>query len=533
MDTVQVRINEEGTLRNQRFAFSDRFTLVTELLQNARRAGATLIEVSHDPVSRTLRVRDNGHGIDDFGKLLAFNESGWGEALRAEEHPFGAGFSRCLYAATRCTVISRGRQIAFDTAAALARCEIPVEETDYGPEMGTIIELEGVELPDLDSRLATLCMGFPVQVEFNGRPIDRPRAPYRLNSVETPVGSIHLVGTHSGQHSLSVDVYLQGFRVMFLPNYLSITETPNVVHLDSKVFFARLPDRDTLIDADVQETKIRQQIRQTWRDTLLVRKAQMAAGELIEDFFNVMRHHRHLELLNDIELIPRQVCERIKGYPQRTPTPHLDFLEHPVHALPRQDIESGRFQLVRLDWPDGQNAAKWMLARAKGYVVMASDDLDAGHWIHPTVRDLNKEDVSIRVTHEHQRSYLDGRWISAHVILCEEVTVCMGDVEATFSEDGLYHDGTLYIPAGERSGRAVRQCASYYDGHDRFHESDMNADVGALADLIRRLRMADPEEAMRSLISDARSERYPLLHGLSFRVQIGIDAGSHEISLIE
>ena len=40
MDTVQVRINEEGTLRNQRFAFSDRFTLVTELLQNARAAPA-------------------------------------------------------------------------------------------------------------------------------------------------------------------------------------------------------------------------------------------------------------------------------------------------------------------------------------------------------------------------------------------------------------------------------------------------------------------------------------------------------------
>ena len=36
---IQVRINEEGTLRNQRYAFTDRFTLVTELLQNARRAG--------------------------------------------------------------------------------------------------------------------------------------------------------------------------------------------------------------------------------------------------------------------------------------------------------------------------------------------------------------------------------------------------------------------------------------------------------------------------------------------------------------
>ena len=38
---IQVRINEEGALRNQRYAFTDRFTLVSELLQNARRAAAT------------------------------------------------------------------------------------------------------------------------------------------------------------------------------------------------------------------------------------------------------------------------------------------------------------------------------------------------------------------------------------------------------------------------------------------------------------------------------------------------------------
>ena len=66
MEYVQVRINEDGTLRNQRYAFSDRFTLITELLQNSRRAGATLIEISHDPASQTLRVIDDGHAWIDW-----------------------------------------------------------------------------------------------------------------------------------------------------------------------------------------------------------------------------------------------------------------------------------------------------------------------------------------------------------------------------------------------------------------------------------------------------------------------------------
>ena len=35
---VQVRVNERGALRNGRFAFTNKLTLVSELLQNARRA---------------------------------------------------------------------------------------------------------------------------------------------------------------------------------------------------------------------------------------------------------------------------------------------------------------------------------------------------------------------------------------------------------------------------------------------------------------------------------------------------------------
>lgn len=52
---IQVQINEEGALRNQRYAFTDRFTLVSELLQNARRAGAMRIEIQYDATTQVLR----------------------------------------------------------------------------------------------------------------------------------------------------------------------------------------------------------------------------------------------------------------------------------------------------------------------------------------------------------------------------------------------------------------------------------------------------------------------------------------------
>ena len=88
---IQVRINEEGALRNQRHAFSNRFTLVSELLQNARRAGARLIRIDHDPQAQILTVQDDGHGLDDFQKLLSFHESGWDADTCTQERPSASG----------------------------------------------------------------------------------------------------------------------------------------------------------------------------------------------------------------------------------------------------------------------------------------------------------------------------------------------------------------------------------------------------------------------------------------------------------
>jgi len=99
---VQTCINEDGALRNQRYAFTDKFTLISELMQNARRAGALRIEITYDESFGVLRVVDDGCGIADFQKLRRLNESGWDKPTCDAERPFGIGFSRCLYSASHC-----------------------------------------------------------------------------------------------------------------------------------------------------------------------------------------------------------------------------------------------------------------------------------------------------------------------------------------------------------------------------------------------------------------------------------------------
>lgn len=185
MQQVQVRVSESGALRNGRYAFTDRYSLISELLQNARRAGATLIRIAHDAERRTLIVADDGHGVDDFQQLLTFNESGWDSATVAREHAFGIGFSKALYAASFVSVASRGRRLAFRSADALARRLLDVVDDADSDPLLTVVRLDGIDLPELGDRIGRICCGFPVPVSYNGTFVPRPCALDALAATDT------------------------------------------------------------------------------------------------------------------------------------------------------------------------------------------------------------------------------------------------------------------------------------------------------------------------------------------------------------
>ena len=57
---------------------------IIEILQNARRAGASQVEIINS--DDLITVKDNGIGIEDFGKLLDLGGSGWDEQMEAGYH---------------------------------------------------------------------------------------------------------------------------------------------------------------------------------------------------------------------------------------------------------------------------------------------------------------------------------------------------------------------------------------------------------------------------------------------------------------
>ena len=91
-------------------------------------------------------------------------------------------------------------------------------------------------------------------VWFNGEPLKRAMAEAHLAIQASAIGAVHLAGTRDGRYTHDTWVFLQGFCVL-RPAW-STREDVNVVHLDSRQFMARLPDRDRLIDEDVQRQRI-------------------------------------------------------------------------------------------------------------------------------------------------------------------------------------------------------------------------------------------------------------------------------------
>lgn len=68
MQTIQARVNPRLLTKASRLFTGTLQGRIIEILQNARRAGATKVEIINQDGHVT--VQDNGSGIEDFSRLL-------------------------------------------------------------------------------------------------------------------------------------------------------------------------------------------------------------------------------------------------------------------------------------------------------------------------------------------------------------------------------------------------------------------------------------------------------------------------------
>lgn len=332
-------------------AFATRSSAILEVLQNGRRAGATLLDITltMEDGQEVLTVRDNGIGISDFTNLFHIAESGWDTEVQEEESPFGLGFLAAVLSSDSVTILSNNKRLDLDCPSFRATLNIPDTVEEVTPESwATIITLRGKEgfsgisyqvdaCGMVKSRpncvhIETLLQGFPVAVTFNSRKVFRPAA---VNGdladrfEDCDAGQIYLSGVNNFQ------VYLQGVQVdhsfwpwrnnfgsiygpsPYLPSEVVGQRQPtfsflsSIIHLDPRKFKGVMPERRVLHDKDAAYASVAEAI------SLHLRKKMLEAKEAMREFpdlfvavfWTLAGMTRNLDIMNDVPYLPYAIME--------------------------------------------------------------------------------------------------------------------------------------------------------------------------------------------------------------------------------
>ncbi len=122
METIKAQVSQELLSKATRLFTGTLSGRIIEILQNSRRAGATTVHITNQ--EDRVTVCDNGHGIEDFAKLLDLGNSGWDQGTEEAEDPAGVGVF-CL--APRKVEINSGRKSVVITKKAWTGEPVPVQ----------------------------------------------------------------------------------------------------------------------------------------------------------------------------------------------------------------------------------------------------------------------------------------------------------------------------------------------------------------------------------------------------------------------
>lgn len=465
--------------------FATSFSMLGELMQNARRSGATFVNFTFDPALKTLEITDDGCGIKDFGKLLALCDSGWDEQTTLTDTPFGMGFFSVFFACERVTIRSNGLKLQATLADIASKRKLKAVADTNPVNRGAVIHLEGLSkdllgtklqyfgpAPEtgvykLQAQLFEYAMGFPIDVQFNGDSLPRPHALENLKTTLTLHGHVHITHIMGGStktaetrlfmESIATKApYLQGLPIQVRNE----TRANTVVHLSGHRFVALMPDRKALYNAEVQLDELRLTLRSLVQQFLVTQKATVPPEGFVAKYWDACMEYGVASLLNDIPLLPRSILFTI------------DIVAMDEHVRTGCDGEPfvTRDQIVKGEvkvWRDApqysdqpkieQVGAIWKVMQIDRIHEVKTDGIDQGHWIFgstPSVADF-KATIAPTEMLASENIYVEGSDVEVRFV--DSVEVCITSaVESTFEHKTAVVDNWI-MEAVDKSELEARQ----------------------------------------------------------------------------
>jgi hypothetical protein len=176
VSTIHATISPTILSKADRLFRNDDEGVFAELLQNARRAGASRVEILVEQFpdaenSSKITFHDNGSGIDDFQTLLTLGGSDWSAEVREAEDPAGMGFFSLCHSEVE--VASGDKRVVLSREAFLGTAEctvVLVEERIPGTRIVFTRVSNASQLLRAAARVSEFC---PMEVFLNGELVDR------------------------------------------------------------------------------------------------------------------------------------------------------------------------------------------------------------------------------------------------------------------------------------------------------------------------------------------------------------------------
>ena len=380
--TIRATSDTRSLLNALSKAFTNTTTFIGELLQNARRAGATLIHLNIGEGS--LEITDNGLGIADFGALLSVAISGWDEEVRETDSPYGMGFFAAIFAAKRIEVESRGARVQATTADILALNNIPVEPVGQARSI-TRIRLEGIDkdMGTLTRAAEILIQGFPIPVILNGTKVERRYAAGVVDLVKTRYGMASpevALGTKVGR------LYLQGLPIK-TSDWKGAGFGSGVIHLDPKQYEGRMPDRDTLCNQEESFARLQAQMADEAIERLTTLSRQMPPDTFIASYGEQLRRLGADALLNSFDYVPGEWIATHTEIPRKQPSWEDQTPEPRNGAVARSELGAHIYGAAT-----GDLAAQHLLAANDKFVVAGM--IPPKHWASDMIVHLAGDEIA-------------------------------------------------------------------------------------------------------------------------------------------
>lgn len=524
--TLTASSDTRSLLKALSATFTNSTTFVGELMQNARRAGATGIAIRIG--EGFYEITDDGIGIADFAKLLSIAVSGWEESVQKSDSPYGLGFLSTIYASQNIEVASGHTMFAATREQILALEEVEMQHLDT-PIAGAVIRMHGINqtAQQLLSATKNYAQGFSLPVTIDGVPVDRKHA----------VGVLDVVATSYGHASLDVArgapvgyFYLQGLPIRCERRSFAHA---GVVHLDPILFRGRLPDRNELCNANESEKEFHRLWRENAIRELGVLAESMGSKAFITQYGKRLQSLGAWDMLSAMDHIPADWVCQYSETPRKRDSNSDSGRASGTEAVSRDEIASAG---VYLETAEGYGDEwKQMLV---AHLLHANNKTVASyapekHWISDHLIEVTEENVELVPGNVIASESTDIHYSSITLVLVDSLSLRLTSpvhglpeltpVPLAFDES----EGKLYftLEGSDDTYSLMYQVTNFVDGDSEvWDESSESESHDRVQSTIRAMIHQDPSSLLDAVLRSGLPWKTPdMLKGSNFQVSFDAD----------